>query len=191
MQAAYAKIIAWMETLTPANCTVIVANQNAPTPPRPFVTVKLLTVQDIARDMTPNVRDANDTGEGPFPSADPDFVRDVVRFIQINADVQVYGDPSDIFSAENIAQGFLDHAYNSDAALDILGRDVAFQLVTSGPQSVDGVIGAEFEPRVIMAMQFSATRDIVYQIGGIGGVIIEGDAGDQRVETEVGNTGGQ
>ena len=191
MQAVYTKIITWLSGLTPENCPIIVANQNAPTPPRPFVTLKISTVQDVARDMTPYVRDINDTGEGDFPGPDPEFVQDVVRFVRLTADVQVYGDPAQIYSAETIAQGILDHAYNSDAALDVLGRSLAFQMIASGPQSIDGVIGAEFEPRVIMAMQFSATRDIVYQIGGIGGVIIEGDAGDHRVETEVGNTGGQ
>lgn len=186
MQAVYTKIITWLNGLTPENCPVIVANQNAPTPPRPFVTLKISTAQDVARDYAPDVRDLNDTGEGDFPGPDPEFVQDVVRFTRLTADVQVYGDPAEIYSAETIAQGILDHAYNSNAALDVLGRSLAFQMITSGPQSIDGVIGAEFEPRVVMAMQFSATRDIVHEIGGISTVIMEGDAGSQHIETEAG-----
>lgn len=175
MQALYARIIDWLDAITPAECTVIVANQNAPSPPRPFVTVNIASVVDIARDKSANVRDANAGATGPFPSDDPDFVRDVVRFLRVTADVQVFGRPSQIYDAEAIAQQILDLAYDSDAMLDTLGRSVAFQLITNGPQSIDAVIGAQFEPRVVMAMQFSATRDIVHSTGSISTVIFGPD----------------
>jgi hypothetical protein len=184
MQAVYTKIITWLNALTPADCTVIIADQNAPTPPRPFVTVKLRVTGDVARDFSADVRDLSDTGSGAFPGPDPEFVRDVVRFLRLTCDVQVFGDPAAVFEAETIAQGILDHAYNSDAALDVFGRNLAFQLVLSEPQTVDAVIGTEFEPRVTMALQFSATRDLVYEIGGISTVIVEGSAGAQQTESE-------
>ena len=182
MQAVYTRLIAWLNTLVPAGCTVIVADQNAPTPARPFVTAKVGTVTDVARDFSANVRDANDSGEGEFPEPEPDFVRDVVRFVRMTVNLQVHG--TTIFNAETIAQGILDHAYNSDAALDTLGRSMAFQLVLQDPQSSGAVIGAEMEPRVVMALQFSATRDLIYQIGGISTAIIEGSADAQQIESE-------
>jgi len=199
MQAVYGRLVTWLATLVPTGCTVIIADQNAPTPPRPFVTVKIETVLDVARDFSENVRDLTDPGTGPFPyelpeEEDPEdeppppyvpsFVRDVVRFVRLTVNIQVHGLPGSIYSAEAVAQGILDHAYNSDAALDTLGRSLAFQLVLSAPQSAGAVIGSEMEPRVVMALQFSATRDLVYQIGGISTVIITGSAGAQNIESE-------
>lgn len=188
MQAVYGRLVTWLATLVPTGCTVIIADQNAPTPPRPFVTVKIETVLDVARDFSENVRDLTDPGTGPFPYElppyVPSFVRDVVRFVRLTVNIQVHGLPGSIYSAEAVAQGILDHAYNSDAALDTLGRSLAFQLVLSAPQSVGAVIGSEMEPRVVMALQFSATRDLVYQIGGISTVIITGSADAQQIESE-------
>jgi hypothetical protein len=184
MQGFYDKVLAWLDAITPSDCTIIIANQNAPSPARPFVTVKAATVTDIARDKSPNVRDANAGATGPFPSDDPEFVRDVVRFLRINVDLQVFGEPSELHSAETIAQSILDAAYDSDAALDTLGRSVAFQLVTAAPQSIDAVIGAEFEPRVVMSMQFGATRDIVHTTGGISTVIFGPDPDTVWTDTE-------
>jgi hypothetical protein len=208
MQAIYTKVIAWLNALTPSNCPVIVADQNAPAPARPFATVKIASVVDVARDFSANVRDLTDPGTGPFPYAlvsqaedeeggdpeaepvppippyVPNFVRDTVRFVRLTANVQVYGLPGSIYSAEAIAQGILDHAYNSDAALDFLGRSLVFQLVLSPPQSLSALIGSEMEPRVVMALQFGATRDLIYQVGGISTVIITGSAGAQNFESE-------
>lgn len=188
MQAVYGRLVTWLATLVPTGCTVIIADQNAPTPPRPFVTVKIETVLDVARDFSENVRDLTDPGTGPFPYElppyVPSFVRDVVRFVRLTVNIQVHGLPGSIYSAEAVAQGILDHAYNSDAALDTLGRSLAFQLVLSAPQSAGAVIGSEMEPRVVMALQFSATRDLVYQIGGISTVIITGSADAQQIESE-------
>lgn len=215
MQAAYDRIIPWIDSLTPPGCIVIVANQNAPTPEPPFVTVKIDTAMDVARDYANGVRDAGDQGlsfwqgwwlaelkanplgswrddlslkdAGPFPNPEPDFVRDVVRFMRLTVNLQVYGQRNEPLSAEAIAQQILDGAYDHDNALDFLGRSLAFQLVLNPPQSIDGVIGAEFEPRVVMALQFGITRNLLYKPGVIDRAIIDGQAGAQTTRSDTGN----
>lgn len=169
MQPIYTKIIAWLDDLTPSGCKVIVRDQNAPAPAPPFVTVKITPVRDIARDFASGVDENGDL--------------DVVRFIALTADVQVFG--SSIFEAETIANGIADYAYNTVNNLDILGRSLAFQLIRSGPQSMDTVIGSEFEPRAVMAIGFSAARDLVYQVGTIETVIWEGEVDQETIGDEV------
>jgi hypothetical protein len=206
MQPAYAKLQSWLDGLTPTGCPVIIANQNAPTPPRPFVVCRITSVTDIARDFSANVRDLNyvepepepdepeepapepEEPEDPEPEPEPPppevWVLDVVRWVRMAVQVQVFARPGLIFEAEGIAQGILDHAYNDVRNTTILGRGMAFNLVLQSPQTVDGVIGAEFEPRVVMALGFSASREMVYDVGAIDHVIMTGQAGQQTVESE-------
>jgi len=187
MQAVYTKLHTWLNQRTPSNCPVIVSNQNAPTPPRPFVAFKVSSVVDIARDFSANVRDLNELPEGaeepeePLPEV---WVLDVVRWVRLSVDVQIHARPGFTFEAEGIAQDLLDKAYNATANNVTLGRSMAFNLVLQSPQTVDGVIGAEFEPRVVMALGFSAARDFVYEVGAIDEVIMTGLVGTQTVQSE-------
>lgn len=169
MKVVYGKIISWLNALTPDGCTVVVRDQNAPTPPRPFVTLKLGSVRDIARDFSHYV--------------DEDGKLDVVRWVSITADIQVYG--GSIYEAENIAQGIMDFAYFREQNLDLLGRSLTFQLPLSAPQSVDAVIGSEIEPRVVMALGFAASRDLIYDVGAIETVIYEGTVDEHTLSDEV------
>lgn len=187
MQAVYTKLHTWLNGLTPSNCPVIVLNQNAPTPPRPFVAFKVSSVVDIARDFSASVRDLNELPEGAPVPAEPlpeIWVLDIVRWVRLSVDVQIHARPGFTFEAEGIAQGLLDEAYNSNANNVVLGRSLAFNLVIQSPQTVDGVIGAEFEPRVVMTLGFSAARDFVYEVGAIDTALMTGDVGTQTVESE-------
>ena len=169
MEATYDKIRAWLDVLTPDGCKVVIRDQNAPAPTPPFVTLKLGTVSDIARDYSEGVDEEGDQA--------------VVRWVSITADIQVYG--SSVYEAENIAQDIMDFAYFREQNLDILGRSLTFQLPLSAPQTVDGVIGAKMEPRVVMALGFSAARDLVYGVGAIETVIYEGTVDETTITDEV------
>ena len=216
MQLLYATLHQWLDGLTPSNCPVVITNQNAPALARPFVTFRVVSVTDVARDFSANARDENavdeedeaqgEGGEGgglpPSPPGEPEeengegenggneappepsWVQDVVRFTRFTVDVQVFARPGFIFEAESIAQGILDYAYDNNRNLDILGRSIAFQLVVNNPQTVDAVIGAEFEPRVVFTLGFAATRQMVYNAGVIDAVFIAGQVENQSVESE-------
>lgn len=187
MQAVYGKLHTWLNGLTPGNCPVIVSNQNAPAPPRPFATFKITSVNDIARDFSADVRDLNQLPVDDPPPAVPlpeIWVLDVVRWVRLSVQVQIFGRPGFTFEAESIAQGILDKAYNFTANNVSFGRDLAFNLVLQPPQTIDGVIGAEFEPRVVMALGFSAARDLLYEVGAIDTVLMTGDVGTQTVQSE-------
>jgi hypothetical protein len=185
MDAIYTKLQTWLTGLVPAGCAVIVADQNAPTPALPLITYRVRVNADIARDFSANVRDLNADQPEAIPPALPlpeVWALDVVRWVRLSVDVQAYG--RTILEAESIAQGILDFAYNQARNTDVLGRSVAFNLVVQSPQTIDGVIGAKFEPRVVMTLGFSASRQMVYDVGAIDTVFMEGQVETQTVQSE-------
>jgi len=187
MQAVYTKLHTWLDGLTPAGCPVIITNQNAPTPARPFAAFRIVSVTDTARDYSENVRDLNEDQPEPVPPAEPlppVWAQDVVRFVRFTVDVQIHARPGFLMEAEEIAQTVMDRAYDRNRNVAVLGRSVAFQLVVSAPQTVDAVIGAEFEPRVVFTLGFAATRDLVYDVGAIDTVIMTGQVETQTVQSE-------
>src|SRR5690554_5275317 len=97
MNTLYSRLFAWLDDMTPANVTVIVRDQNAAAPPRPYVTFRLTETGDLA-----TYRYAN---------ADDDGNQDVTRFKTLTASLAVYGRSSQIFEAENIAQQIMDGLY--------------------------------------------------------------------------------
>lgn len=158
MRPIYDKCIAWIDAITPDGVTVYVRDQNAPAPAPPRVTLRIGATTEIAHYRG----GINDAG-----------TQDVTRWKGFTLAMQIYG--TSILEAEDIAQDIMDQAYFSELRIDLMGRDTAFHQVLSGPNSVDDVIGARIEPRVMLDFQMSATRDLVYDVGPIEEVEIAGD----------------
>jgi len=158
MKPLYDKCIAWIDAITPAGVVVYVRDQNAPAPPSPRVTLRIVTTSE-----TSNYRGGiND-----------DDVQTVVRWHGFTLAMQIYG--TTILEAQDIAQSIMDQVHFTELRIDHLGRNATFNQVIAGPTSIDGVIGARIEPRVTLDFQMSAVRDITYNVGPIEEVQFAGD----------------
>jgi hypothetical protein len=171
MNAVYQSAIAWLEAIKPAGVTIIVANQNAPSPPRPYMTVRISESGDIAHYKAPNVDE-----HGNLP---------ITRWVRLTCALQIFGRPEQPLEAETIAQHIADRVYNDTQRIDILGRSLAFNQILTGPQSVDQIAGVEWEPRAILDLGMSASRDLEYEIGAIEIVEIKGEVDDREFEFTV------
>ncbi len=168
MRPIYDKCIGWINAITPDGVTIYVRDQNAPAPASPRVALRVAAVTDTA-----HYRDG----------INEDNTQDVVRWIGFTLAMQIYG--TDILEAESIAAGILDMSRNAELRIDIMGRSVTFNRVISGPNSIDGVIGARIEPRATLDLQMSAIRNLVYDIGPIEEVEFTGDVSGNAVSRTV------
>jgi len=166
MNQIYERMIAWLEAIKPAGVTIIVANQNTPSPARPYITMRINQSGEIAHQKAANV--------------DEDGKLAIVRWIRLTCALQVFGRPEQPLEAETIAQHIADRVYNDTQRIDIIGRSLAFNQILNGPQSVDQIAGVEWEPRAILDLGMSASRDLEYEIGAIEIVDIKGEI-DNRV----------
>jgi hypothetical protein len=70
--------------------------------------------------------------------------------------------------------------------LDYFGRDLAFTRLILSPQTLDKISLNEWDNRVVMDIGFSATREILQDVGVIEIVEVEGTIGtveiSQRIE---------
>jgi hypothetical protein len=171
MNDIYQRVIAWLTAIKPEGVTLIVADQNAPSPPRPYMTMRLSQSGEIAHYTTPNVDEDGDQG--------------VVRWVRLTCALQIFGRPEVLLEAENIAQHMADRVYNETQRIEILGRSVAFNQILNGPQSVDQIAGVEWEPRVVLDLGMSAARDLVYAIGCIEVVEVKGTVDNREFEFTV------
>ena len=168
MKPLYDKCIAWINSITPEGVTVYVRNQNAPAPPSPRITVRIAATSDIAT-YRGGVAEGGD--------------QQVVHWRRFTLAMQIYG--TEILEAENLAAQIMDLVRFSELRTESLGRNVTFNNVLSGPDSVDEIIGTEFEPRVILDFNMSATRDLVYDVGTIENVQFVGDVSDLTTGRDV------
>lgn len=168
MNEIYQRVIAWLTAITPQGVTIIVADQNAPSPTRPYMTLRLSQSGEIAHYTTPNVDEEGDLG--------------VTRWIRLTAALQIFGRPDVPLEAENIAQHIADRVYNETQRVEILGRSLAFNQILNGPQSVDQIAGVEWEPRVVLDLGMSAARDLTYEIGCIEFVEVKGKVDNREFE---------
>lgn len=159
MTPLYAKCIAWIDALTPNGVIVYVRDQNAPAPPSPRVTVRIVTTSETS------------TYRGGI-NPDDDH-QTVVRWHGFTLAMQIYG--TTILEAQDIAQDILDQVHFSELRIEHLGRNATFNQVIAGPTSIDGAIGAQIEPRVTLDFQMSAVRDITYDVGPVEEVQFAGD----------------
>ena len=163
MGDVYADVINWLRAIVPQGVVVTVANNNFQAPPRPYLTLRITPTGQYGDDRT---------------GVDNDGREQYTRFISFTAALQIYGrpgaTPTSAPESESIAQTILDNAGNLQLRDQYLGATIAFNQVLSGPQSVDGVIGTQWEPRTIMDLGMSATRDTIFQVGVIETLEISG-----------------
>lgn len=171
MNAIYQNVIAWLEAIKPEGVTIMVSNQNAPSPARPYMTIRISESGDIAHYKAPNVDE-----HGNLP---------VTRWVRLTCALQIFGRPDNPLEAESIAQHIADRVYNDTLRIGILGRSLAFNQILTGPQSVDQIAGVEWEPRAILDLGMSASRDLEYEIGIIETVEVKGDVDDREFEFTV------
>lgn len=174
MTDAYSRIFAWLKSMAPEGVTFMVQNANIPAPPRPYITVKISATAEYGFDRT---------------GVDDEGLQQHTRFHAMTVSLQIYGapvtHPEGVPESETIAQSIMDNVYNYDSALEYLGRTIAFNNVLLGPQTVDAVIGTEWEPRVVLDLGMSATRDTLYDVGVIENVEYAGNIGGVEVTGEV------
>lgn len=139
----YKKIVAFFQDILGSNVNIIVANQNAPRPPRPVVTIKLSQIGDLGKDRSMNL--------------DEKIV--IKRWLNLVLTVQIFARPQFITEAEEIAQKILDGMHDLNKRIFIMGRDVAFTHVVAPPSNIDEVLGSNFEPRVIIELGMTASRE--------------------------------
>ena len=170
MTATYTKLINWLNAITPNDCTIIVSNPSAPQPPAPFVTIKVITNRDVA---------VNKTG------VDDDGIRKATRFTQLTVSLQIQGKSTIPLQAETIAQQIMDGLNFPEQMLDYFGRDLAFTRLILSPQTLDKISLNEWDNRVVMDIGFSATREILQDVGVIEIVEVDGTIGTIEIHKRI------
>ena len=139
----------------PYDVTVIFANGNSSPPEVPFVTVLISSYST--------------SGKAIRGEMDEEGGQTVTLRSRVVATVRVFGStPQESMSiAELINDGFwlLD-------TRDILGKEIAYSQTIRGPEDVATLVAEEWEPQVLLEVEFITVRDIVDDIGLI--EIIEG-----------------
>lgn len=158
MQAVYAKCISWIDAITPDGVTVYVRDQNAPPPASPRVALRIAAVREQAQ-----YRDGiDDTDTQP-----------VTRWISFTLALTIHAEGD--LEAETIAGDIQDRLWFSEQRIEHTGRDVAFNAILNGPQTINATIGPRIEGRVSLDLAMSATRALAYEVGPIETVTFGGN----------------
>ncbi|MBE0434619.1 MAG: hypothetical protein IBX56_02310 [Methylomicrobium sp.] len=163
------RVIAWIDNLTGDDVAVYPANQTAPKPPKPFVTVLISGSSHAANEMRANV-DEFDALKG-------------VRWGLMTVSLSVFGRGFPPLSSGMIAQLIMDGLFNDIIRIDNLGRGVTLGRIVNGPQSIDEVVGIEWESRAILEFTLNFSQALEYQVGGIERVEIDGTTGGTEFTT--------
>lgn len=145
MNEIYVKLWNFFRAALPSEVTIVVANQNAPRPLRPLMTMKLSQTREIGIQRKVGLNDQ----------------RTLNRWAFFTVSCQFFGEREKSTQSEELAQKVLDAYYDLNLRLETLGREIAFTQVLSGPTSIDEVIGSEFEPRVILDLGLCVSRESV------------------------------
>lgn len=170
MTEIYTKLIAWLNEITPDNCTVIARNPNAPEPSPPFVSLKVISQTNQATNFT---------------GVDDDGIRLATRFYGLVASLQIQGRQSVPLEAEDLSQLIMDALRFPEQLTDFLGRDLTFTKMILGPQSLDKISSIEWNNRTVMDIGFNATREILQDVGVIEIVETEGTIGTVEINRRI------
>lgn len=134
---------------------IVFANQNAPRPARPFITLFVNTFAD---------------GEHSSVGAPDDYgIAEIVSDRMVMVDIQAYG---------TNAQDIIDNlrlSFEKVRVQEELRRDkIPFIRVSSGFDDTSEVVGSEYEPRAQMDVEFRCAAIIEDDVGLIENVEIEG-----------------
>lgn len=156
MNELYTLLIGYFTTL--AGVTTIRANQNAPAPNAPYLTLNIQSIQP-----TGSYRTAIDT----------DGTQDVTRTYAFTLDVNFYGKKNGQVELEALVDAVLDGLEDHTARLLALEGKIALQEVIQPPTDVSALFGEQWQPRYNIAMRMHTSRAVEYVNSVIENVDVE------------------
>lgn len=145
MNELYTLLIGYFTTLS--NVRVIRANQNAPAPTAPYLTLNIQSVQPT----------------GSFRTAiGTDGTQDVTRSYAFTLDVNFYGKKNGQVELEALVDTVLDGLEDHTARLLELQGKIAMQEVIQPPTDVSALFGEQWQPRYNIALRMHTSRAVEY-----------------------------
>lgn len=145
MNELYTLLISYFTTLS--NVRVIRANQNAPAPTAPYLTLNIQSIQP-----TGSYRTAIET----------DGTQDVTRSYAFTLDVNFYGKKNGQVELEALVDTVLDGLENHTARLLELQGKISMQEVIQPPTDVSALFGDQWQPRYNIALRMHTSRSVEY-----------------------------
>jgi hypothetical protein len=145
MNELYTLLIGYFSILSSA--TVIRANQNAPAPSAPYLTLNIQSVQP-----TGSYRTAIDT----------DGTQDVTRSYAFTLDINFYGKKNGQVELEALVDTVLDGLEDHNKRLFELAGKIALQEVIQPPTDVSALFGEQWQPRYNIALRMHTSRAVEY-----------------------------
>jgi len=165
--ALQSAIRGWASNAAPSEVTqVVYADQNAPRPPRPFVTLRLTPLGTV--------------GQSYIGEPDSDGVATILHDLELSCSVQAFGPCA--MQITSTPLGSLERATVNDR---FRSAGLAFIRDTAGILDVTALTGTEFEPRAQFDIEFRTTGQILDDIGFIETVIASGEINDIPIEMQV------
>lgn len=156
MNELYTLLIGYFSTIS--SVPVIRANQNAPAPNAPYMTINIQSQQP-----TGSFRNAISSGG----------VQDVIRTYAFTLDVNFYGKKNGQVELEALVEDVLDALEDHTARIFSLENKIAFQEIIQPPTDVSALFGDQFQPRYNVAMRFHTSRLVQYTNSVIEDVNVE------------------
>jgi hypothetical protein len=155
MNELYTGLVAYINALT--GVTVIRANQSAPAPAPPYITINIQS-QPVT---------------GSFRTAiDEDGEQSVTRTFAFILDINFYGAKNGQAALEALVYAFMDKMEDHTARLLAI-PGVALQEIVQPPTDVAALFGEQWQPRYNVAIRFHTSRNIVYTNSTIDTVQLE------------------
>ena len=156
MNELYTLLIGYFTTIS--SVPVIRANQNAPAPNAPYLTINIQSQQP-----TGSFRNAISSGG----------VQDVIRTYAFTLDVNFYGKKNGQVELEALVDTVLDGLEDHTARLLELEGKIAMQEIIQPPTDVSALFGDQFQPRYNVAMRCHTSRLVQYANSVIEDVNVE------------------
>lgn len=156
MNELYTLLIGYFSTIS--NVPVIRANQNAPAPNAPYITINIQSQQP-----TGSFRMAiSEEGE-----------QSVTRTYAFTLDVNFYGKKNGQVELEALVEKVLDAFENHTLRVIALNNQISFQEIIQPPTDVSALFGDQFQPRYNVAMRCHTSRLVKYTNSVIEDVNVE------------------
>lgn len=143
--------------------TIIEANQNAPRPKKPFLTISVGPMNVVAMPVKAAI-DANG-------------VQQVISYMSFIAEFNAYSDTR--HESEEILST-LQKYFRTDLAFRHFKGDISYLSTVSGVMTIPQVEGVVWENRAILEAEFSVTQTILDDVGLIEHVVITDEASGEE-----------